>query len=198
MKKEMLRAAFMLLLMTFMCGIFYQGAVTAAAHLFFPEKANGSIIEIEGRRYGSRLLAQHTAAEDRMWGRVMHLTYLEDGSGQKRLYGLPSNLGPGDIRLQQIIEKRIRLIQKAHPQRAGQEIPSELVTCSGSGLDPEISLEAAIFQAPRLAAAAGISEEEMRRIIYACRSPRFFGILGEETVNVLEVNLILEGVLPWD
>lgn len=93
------------------------------------------------------------------------------------------------------MEERIEKLREADPDGADRKIPVDLVTCSGSGLDPDISLAAALYQAPRLAKENGMSEEKIEEIIEECRTEKFLGIFGEDTVNVLKVNLMLEGIL---
>lgn len=193
--KIFVKAAGMLAAMTVLCGVLYSGAVTGIAQLFFPGQANGSIIEVDGKKYGCELLAQEYTEESHMWGRIMYVTALKDGDGEKKMYGEPSNFAPGSKKLKAAVEERVEKIREAHPYAGDEQIPVELVTCSGSGLDPEISLSAALYQAPRLARAHDMPEAEVEEIIEECTTRKFLGIFGEDTVNVLKVNLMLEGVL---
>lgn len=195
MVKILRKAAGMLLAMTLLCGVLYSGAVTGIAQLFFSKQANGSILEVDGKQYGCELLAQEYTDASHMWGRVMYVTSLTDGEGSRKMYGEPSNFGPGSEGLRAAVEKRVEMIREANPDAETERIPVELVTCSGSGLDPDISLSAALYQVPRLAKENNMSEEEVKEIIEDCTNRRFLGIFGEDTVNVLKANLMLEGIL---
>ena len=191
------RAAMLLLVFTVVCGVLYTLAVTGIAQIFFPHQANGSIIEVDGKRYGSELLGQQYTDEGHMWGRIMKLdvsTY-RDEDGKALLYAVPSNLSPASEEYEQLVAQRVEKLREADPERGDTPIPVDLVTCSGSGLDPHISPAAAEYQVPRLARATGRSEDEVRDIIKDCTDGRFLGLFGEERVNVLEVNLRLDGIL---
>lgn len=191
------RAAMLLLVFTVVCGVLYTLAVTGIAQIFFPHRANGSIIEVDGKRYGSELLGQQYTDEGHMWGRIMKLdvsTY-RDEDGKALLYAVPSNLSPASEEYEQLVAQRVEKLRAADPERSDTPIPVDLVTCSGSGLDPHISPAAAEYQVPRLARATGRSEDEVRDIIKDCTDGRFLGLFGEERVNVLEVNLRLDGIL---
>lgn len=193
--KILRKAAGMLCAMTLLCGVLYSGAVTGIAQILFPGKANGSIIEVDGKKYGCELLAQEYADKSHMWGRVMYVTALTDGAGERKMYGEPSNFGSESEELKTAVEERIEMLREADPGAARDGIPVELVTCSGSGLDPDISLSAALYQVPRLAEENDRSEAEIKEMIEDCTSRKFLGVFGEDTVNVLKVNLMLEGVL---
>ena len=191
------RAAMLLLVFTVVCGVLYTLAVTGIAQIFFPHQANGSIIEVDGKRYGSELLGQQYTDEGHMWGRIMKLdvsTY-RDEDGKALLYAVPSNLSPASEEYEQLVAQRVEKLRAADPERGDTPIPVDLVTCSGSGLDPHISPAAAEYQVPRLARATGRSEDEVRDINKDCTDGRFLGLFGEERVNVLEVNLRLDGIL---
>ncbi|MCB5941716.1 potassium-transporting ATPase subunit KdpC [bacterium 210820-DFI.6.52] len=191
------RAAMLLLVFTVVCGVLYTLAVTGIAQIFFPHQANGSIIEVDGKRYGSELLGQQYTDEGHMWGRIMKLdvsTYRNE-DGKALLYAVPSNLSPASEEYEQLVAQRVEKLRAADPERGDAPIPVDLVTCSGSGLDPHISPAAAEYQVPRLARATGRSEDEVRDIIKDCTDGRFLGLFGEERVNVLEVNLRLDGIL---
>ena len=110
-------------------------------------------------------------------------------------YGAPSNLSPASEEYRQLVDERVEKIRAANPDADMDAVPVDLVTCSGSGLDPEISPDAAEYQVPRLAKATGKSEGEVREIIAQCTKGRFLGVFGEPTVNVLKVNLMLDGAL---
>ena len=191
------KAIAIFLIFTFVCGIFYTALVTGIAQLIFPDQANGSIIEVDGKKYGCELLGQQYTDDAHLWGRIMNLdvsTY-KDAEGKTLLYASPSNLSPASEEYEQLVAQRVEKLRAADPERGDTPIPVDLVTCSGSGLDPHISPAAAEYQVPRLARATGRSEDEVRDIIKDCTDGRFLGLFGEERVNVLEVNLRLDGIL---
>jgi K+-transporting ATPase, C subunit len=171
------------LLFTLICGIIYPGAVTLAAQLAFPDKANGSIITVtlkDGSRkeYGSSLIAQ-------------------EFTDAKYLIGRPSgisNLSPVNEKEKALIQERVIWWHKLDPGNTA-DIPSDLVTASGSGVDPDISPEAAAYQTARIARVRGISEDAVSAIFQKYTTGRFLGFWGEPTVNVLKVNLALDGLL---
>ena len=189
------KAAGMVLAMTLICGIIYTTVVTGASQLFFSDKANGSIIEIDGKKYGCELLAQEFTGEEYMWGRIMNISAFTDQDGNTKMYSGPSNLSPESQEYKEIVEQRVEKIKEANPDADKEQIPEDLVTCSGSGLDPDISVAAAEYQVPRLAKANQMTEDEIQDIIEKCTNHKILGLFGEETVNVLKVNLMLEGML---
>lgn len=145
LKSILPRAALIFLIFTILCGVLYTGVVTGIAQLIFPEQANGSIIEVDGKKYGSALLGQQYTDETHMWGRVMNIdvsTY-KDKDGKMLMYAIPSNLTPASEEYAQAIAERVEKIRAAHPEKGDEPIPVDLVTCSGSGLDPHISPAAA-------------------------------------------------------
>lgn len=197
LKQVFPKAAVIFLIFTIICGVVYTGVVTGIAQLLFPKQANGSMIEIDGKTYGCELLGQRYTDEAHMWGRIMNLdvsTY-QDKNGKTLLYAVPSNLSPASEEYKKLVSERIEMLKKANPDMDETAIPVDLVTCSGSGLDPHISPAAAEYQTARIARANNKSENEIRNIIEQCTEGRFLGIFGEKTVNVLKVNLMLDGIL---
>ena len=196
--KELIPRAFLIFLFfTLLCGVAYTGVVTIAAQLIFPDKANGSLIEVDGKKYGCELLGQQYTDAEHMWGRIMNVdisTY-KDETGKMLMYAAPSNLSPASEEFESLVAQRVEMIREANPDMDKTAIPVDLVTCSGSGLDPHISPAAAEYQVPRIAQANGMTQEEVRSIIKKCTDGRFLGVFGEETVNVLKVNLMLDGIL---
>ena len=182
---------------TILCGGIYTLLVTGVSQLLFPKQANGSMIVIDGKTYGSELLGQQYTEDSHMWGRIMNVdvTTFQDESGNPLFYAFPSNLSPVSEEYGTLVQERVVAIKDAHPEMEGQMIPVDLVTCSGSGLDPHISVAAAEFQVKRLARNNDISEAEVKEMIKKSTDGKFLGIFGEETVNVLEVNLRLDGIL---
>ena len=189
------KAAGMVLAMTLICGILYTTVVTGASQLFFYDKANGSIIEIDGKKYGCEILAQEFTGEEYMWGRIMNVSAFTDQDGNTKMYSGPSNLSPESQEYKELVEQRVEKIKASNPDADKEQIPEDLVTCSGSGLDPDISVAAAEYQVPRLAKANQMTEDEIQDMIDKCTNHKILGIFGEETVNVLKVNLMLKGIL---
>ena len=170
LKNVLPRAAVIFLIFAFVCGIVYTLLITGLAQLIFPNKANGSIIEVDGKKYGSELLGQYYNDEDHMWGRIMNIdisTY-KDENGKTLMYATPSNLSPASEEYEQLVAERVEMIREANPDMDETAIPVDLVTCSGSGLDPHISPAAAEYQVPRLAKANDMTEDEVREIIEKC------------------------------
>ncbi|MEF9938961.1 MAG: K(+)-transporting ATPase subunit C [Clostridium sp.] len=195
-KSVLPRAAMFLFLFTLICGVFYTGAVTVLAQTLFPAQANGSIVEIDGKKYGCELLGQQYTDDAHMWGRMMNVdtATFKNEEGKPLMYGVPSNLSPASEEYEELIAARIVKIRAANPAMKETAIPVDLVTCSGSGLDPHISKAAAEYQTARLASANNRSEDEIRKIIKACTTGKFLGVFGEDRVNVLKVNLALDGI----
>lgn len=182
---------------TILCGGIYTLLVTGVSQLLFPKQANGSMIVVDGKTYGSELLGQQYTEDSHMWGRIMNVdvTTFQDENGNSLFYAFPSNLSPVSEEYGTLVQERVAAIKAAHPEMEGQKVPVDLVTCSGSGLDPHISVAAAEFQVKRLAKHNDITEAEVKEIIKKSTDGKFLGIFGEETVNVLEVNLRLDGIL---
>ena len=132
-----------------------------------------------------------------MWGRIMNIdvsTY-KDENGKTLMYAAPSNLSPASEEYEALVRERVEKLREANPDMDETAIPVDLVTCSGSGLDPHISPAAAEYQVARIAKANDMTEDAVREIIEKCTDGKFLGVFGEETVNVLKVNLMLDGVL---
>lgn len=185
------------LLFTLLCGVVYTGVVTGLTGLLFPKQANGSIIEVDGQQYGCELLGQQFTDDSHLWGRIMNIdvsTYTDE-NGKVLMYAAPSNLSPASKEYGELVAQRVEKLRSANPDMGDTAIPVDLVTCSGSGLDPHISPSAAEYQVARVAKAQNMTEEDIRAIIKECTDGKFMGVFGEETVNVLEVNLMLEGIL---
>lgn len=196
-KSVLAKSAAIFLIFTVVCGVLYTGVVTGAAQLIFPHQANGSIIEVDGKKYGSELLGQQFTDDGHLWGRIMNIdvsTYTGK-DGNPLMYAVPSNLSPASDEYEALVAERVQKLRASNPHMGDAPIPVDLVTCSGSGLDPHISPAAAEYQVPRIASARGIPEQEVRNAIRSCTKGRFLGLFGEETVNVLEVNLMLDGIL---
>lgn len=197
LKNILPKAAIIFLIFTVICGVVYTGVVTGIAQLIFPDKANGSIIEVDEKKYGCELLGQQYTDDAHMWGRIMNIdvsTY-KDENGKTLMYASPSNLSPASEEYEALVKERVEKLRAANPDMDETAIPVDLVTCSGSGLDPHISPAAAEYQVARIAKANHMTGDEVRKIIDECTEGKFLGIFGEETVNVLKVNLMLDGIL---
>jgi len=175
------------LLLTVVTGIVYPLLVTGVAQLAFPEKANGSLILREGGYTGSELIGQPFDDPKYFWGRLSATPDFPYNSSSSS----GSNLGPSNPALVEAVKARVEALQKADPGNKSS-IAIDLVTSSGSGLDPHISLAAALYQAPRVARARGLSEDRVRHLVEHFTEPRQWGFLGEPRVNVLKLNLALD------
>ena len=190
------KAVVVLAVMMILCGPVYTLVVTGVLQLFFPEKANGSIIEIDGVKYGSEQLGQQFSDPAHLWGRIVlaDVSTYTDKDGDPLMYASASNKSPASAEYEEAVAERVAMIRADDPDADMDSIPVELVTCSGSGLDPDISPAAAEYQVSRLAKENDMTEDEVRAIIKKYTTGKLFGVLGEETVNVLKVNLALEGI----
>lgn len=196
-KSALPKAFRIFIIFTVICGLLYTLVITGISQVLFNKQANGSIIEIDGKKYGSELLAQQYTDNKHLWGRIMNIDTdsFTDKDGNKVMYAKPSNISPASDEYKELVEERVRKIKDAHPEKAEVPIPVDLVTCSGSGLDPNISVNAAKYQMERIAKNNNMSVEDVDKIINKYTTGKLFGILGEKTVNVLEVNLALDGIL---
>jgi len=183
-KKNLWIAVWMTLITTVLFGIVYPLAVTGLSQFLFPGRANGELIERDGKIVGSRHIGQPFAAP---W--YFHPRPSAAGAGYDPLASGGSNLGPTN---KQLIERVKADTERLAAENPGTPVPVDLVTMSGSGLDPDISPAAAEFQVPRVAKSRGIAENEVRRLVAAHTRGRDFGVLGEPRVNVLELNLDLD------
>jgi K+-transporting ATPase ATPase C chain len=175
------------LLLTVVTGIVYPLLVTGVAQLAFPEKANGSLIRRAGGYAGSELIGQPFDDPKYFWGRLSATPDFPYNSSSSS----GSNLGPSNPALVEEVRARVEALQKADPGNKSS-IPIDLVTSSGSGLDPHISPAAALYQAPRVARARGLSVDRVRHLVEQFTEPRQWGFLGEPRVNVLNLNLALD------
>jgi potassium-transporting ATPase KdpC subunit len=186
-------AAVSLALLTVASGIVYPLLVTGIAQAAFPSQANGSLIVRNGKPVGSHLIGQSFDDPKYFWGR---LSATSDANGKALAYNAgasaASNLGPTNSALADEVKGRIDALTAADPDTK-DPVPVDLVTSSGSGLDPDISPAAALYQVHRVAKARGLSESEVRALVDAHTTGRTLGVLGEPRVNVVELNLALDG-----
>jgi K+-transporting ATPase ATPase C chain len=188
MFKQIRPVLMVFLLLTAMTGILYPLLVTGVAQLVFPEKANGSLILRDGGYAGSELIGQPFDDPKYFWGRLSATPDFPYNSASSS----GSNLGPSNPALVEAVKARVEALQKADPGNTSP-VPIDLVTSSGSGLDPHISPAAALYQVPRVARVRGLTEDQVRRLVDKFTEPRQWGFLGEPRVNVLKLNLALDG-----
>lgn len=176
-----------ILLFTILTGIIYPVAVTGIAQVIFSHQANGSIITKNGKPVGSELIGQQFDDPKYFWGRLSATgPYPYNGAASSG-----SNLGPNNPNLTAAVEARIKALHEAEPGNTAK-IPVDLVTASGSGLDPHISLAAAEYQVKRVAKARGLEDARIRDIVANNTKGRWLGLIGEPVVSVLELNIALD------
>jgi len=188
MKKNFLIALWFTLVTTVMFGILYPLAITGLAHVLFPSKANGQLIERNGKLVGSRIIGQSFTGPG-----YFHSRPSAAGTGYDATSSSGSNLGPTNKAL---LDRVKADVEKAKAEDSTAPVPIDLVTASGSGLDPQISPAAAEFQVPRVARERKIGEADLRALVQKFTEGRQFGIFGEPRVNLLELNLELDRTHP--
>jgi K+-transporting ATPase ATPase C chain len=186
MKKNLATAVLMTIATTVLLGIIYPLVVTGIAQVLFPKKANGQLIEANGKIIGSRIIAQAFTAPGYFHPRPSAVAYDPTNSNG-------SQLGPTNQKLVDRVKGDVTTAQAENP---GTPVPIDLVTASASGLDSDITPAAAAFQLPRVAKARGINEEALRPLVAKHTAGRQLGFLGEPRVNVLELNLELDRQFP--
>lgn len=213
--KEILRNARQAITVTIVllviCGLAYPLALTGVSQVIFPKQANGNLITVDDKTVGAETIGQEFTEDYFLWGRPSayhYNTYEEDAEGNRyysdgtEYTGVSSgstNYAPSNPALTERVAADMENFLAKNPGVSAEDIPTDLMTASGSGLDPHISPESAQIQVPRIAAASGLREEEVQRIIDAHTEGKTFGIFGEETVNVLLVNIDIAeamGILP--
>src|SRR3954471_12588382 len=198
MLREIRPAIVLLLVLTVITGLGYPLAMTAIAGAIFPAKANGSLIERDGKVVGSALIGQEFKDAKYFHGRPS-ATLAPDPADSTKTVPAPynaansggSNLGPTSKALADRLKEDVEKLKAENPNAA---VPVDLVTTSASGLDPDISPEAALFQVPRVAKARSLPEDRVRQLVVDNTKCRLAGLLGEPRVNVLALNLALDGL----
>jgi potassium-transporting ATPase KdpC subunit len=189
MRKHIRPALTTLLFFTILTGLVYPLTVTGIAQLVFPRQANGSLIIVDGQTVGSSLIGQPFDDPKYFWGRLSATgPYPYNAAASSG-----SNQGPTNPALLEAVKTRIAALKSADPSNT-QPIPVDLVTSSGSGLDPHISVAAALYQLGRVAKARGLTETAVRNLVDQYTQGRTLGFLGEPRVNVLELNLALDAI----
>jgi K+-transporting ATPase ATPase C chain len=187
MFSQVLPALRMLVALTVLTGIAYPLLVTGIAQLAFPHQANGSLVESGGKTVGSTLIGQPFSDPKYFWSRPSATS----PQPYNAMASSGSNQGPRNPALADAVKDRVKALRDADPD-SKPAVPADLVTASGSGLDPEISVAAAEFQVHRVAKARGLAEDKVRALVSANTSGRTFGVLGEPRVNVVSLNLALD------
>ncbi|NVO17554.1 MAG: K(+)-transporting ATPase subunit C [Rhodoplanes sp.] len=196
MLRELRPALVMTVTLTVLTGLAYPLAMTGLAGVLFPSQAAGSLVVVDGNVVGSSLIGQSFTGERYFHGRLSATTAADPADATKTVpapynasNSMGSNLGPTSKALADRLGDDFAALRKENP---AARVPVDLVTTSGSGLDPEISPDAALFQVPRIAQARGLPEDQVRRLVEAQVEPPQLGLIGEPRVNVLALNLALD------
>jgi K+-transporting ATPase ATPase C chain len=196
MLREIRPATVMIIALTVITGLFYPLAMTGIAGVFFPRQAQGSLIERDGRVIGSELIGRNFISDRYFHGRPSATTGPDPADPAKSVpapYNAAnsggSNLGPTNKALIERVQGDLAVLKRENPSAP---VPIDLVTTSASGLDPDITPQAALFQVPRVARARNLPEDRVRQLVDAHVEPRVLGVLGEPRVNVLALNLALD------
>lgn len=199
--KNLRQMVMVTVILMLVCGLGFPMLLTGISALLFPKQANGNLITVDGKTVGSVSVGQEFTQDYFLWSRPSayhYNVYTETEDGQKyyldgtEFTGLASgsqNYGPSNPALAERVEGDIQNFLEKNPEVTREEIPTDLLTASGSGLDPHISPMAAQIQVPRIAQASGLTEEKVQEIIQNHTTGKLLGIFGEETVNVLQVNV---------
>jgi len=186
--KNLIVAVLMTIVTTLLLGVAYPLAATGLAQVLFPDKANGQLIERNGKIIGSRIIGQSFSSPGYFRGRPSAA-----GTGYDAANSAGTNFGPTNKKL---IDSVTAAVDAAKNENPSSPVPVDLVTSSASGLDPHLSPAAAAFQVPRVARERGVSKRDIERLVDAHTAGRQFGVLGEPVVNVLELNLALDAQWP--
>lgn len=189
-------AVVLTLLLTILTGLIYPGVVTVLAQLIFPQQANGSLHYVNGKLVGSDLIGQYWTLPKYFHGRPSATVNPTTGTPEPYAAdnSTASNLGPTSATLIKTVQQRVAELKKENPNAPPGPVPVDLVTTSGSGLDPDITVAGALYQVPRVAQARGLSESTVQQLVMNHVQGRFLGIFGEPYVSVLELNLALDAL----
>jgi K+-transporting ATPase ATPase C chain len=182
----------MTIVLTVLLGLIYPLAITGLANLIFPDQAQGSLVMRDGKVVGSKLIGQNFSSPGYFHSRPS----AAGDKGYDASNSSGSNLGPTNKALIAAVQQRLKDTVESNPGTAAKQVPIDLVTTSGSGLDPAISPAAADIQVARVAKARGLGEEELRLLVRENTRSRYLGIFGEPAVNVLMLNLAIDHLSP--
>jgi K+-transporting ATPase ATPase C chain len=188
--KQLMIAVKATILLTVLTGLLYPLAVTGLAQILFPHQANGSLLVVNGKTVGSELIGQSFTKPE-----YFHSRPSAAGNGYDGLNSGGSNYGPTNQKLADRVRDDVQKFRAENPGYTGP-IPADLLTASGSGLDPHISPDSAEAQVARVAAARGVSADTVRQLVAAHTAGRQYGLFGEPRVNVLELNVALDTAAP--
>src|SRR5713226_377605 len=195
MNKYIRPAVVLTLLLTILTGFIYPGVVTVLAQLIFPYQANGSLHYVNGKLVGSDLIGQYWTLPKYFHGRPSATVNLNGTpSPYEADNSSASNLGPTSATLIKSVQQRVAELKKENPNAPPGPVPVDLVTTSGSGLDPDITIAAALYQVPRIAGIRGLSQDTVTQLVMQHEQGRFLGIFGEPYVSVLDLNLALDAL----
>lgn len=200
--KYLKQAAILSAALLILCSVIYPLAVNGVSQLFISKQANGSMIEVNGKTVGSELIGQQFTEAKYFRGRVSSVNYntytkedtVADAEGNVAYGGVASgsfNYGATNPALTERVEKDLQDFLDAHPGVKAEDVPADLLTASGSGLDPHISVQSARIQVSAVSEASGISEDDLEKIIKENTEQKVFGVFGEEKVNVLKCNIAI-------
>ena len=196
LNKYLRPAVVLTLLLMILTGLLYPGVVTVLAQVIFPYQANGSLHYVNGKLVGSDLIGQYWTSSKYFHGRPS--VTVNPSTGTPEPYAAnnstASNLGPTNAALIKAVQQRVAELKKENPNAPAGPAPVDLVTSSGSGLDPNISIAGALYQVPRIAAVRGLSQDVVKQLVMNHVQGRFLGIFGEPYVSVLDLNLALDAL----
>ncbi len=207
--KTLKKALILTIVLLVLCGVIYPLSLTAVSQLAFNKEANGSIIVVDGKEVGSEYIGQDFKDTRFFKSRVSAINYntyseedlQKDNDGKSKYSGVSSgsqNLAPSNEALKDRVDKDIEEFLNNHPGVKKEDIPTDLLTSSGSGLDPHISPEAAKIQISAVSKASGIAEEKLQQILDRNTEDRSLGVFGEPRVNILKVNLEIYSIIKVD
>jgi K+-transporting ATPase ATPase C chain len=185
--REIKTAMLLFIAFSLLTGLIYPLFMTGIIQMAIPEKASGSLVVADGRVIGSELIGQNFSGPGYFHGRPSAVGYMANGSGG-------SNLGPTSNKLMEETQKRIEYVRLENELSSDIPVPADLVLTSGSGLDPHISMEGAMLQVPRIAKFRGLPELEVRMLVNQSVEPIYLGTFGQDRVNVLRLNIGLDGL----
>lgn len=194
MPRQLVTAARMLLILSLLTGVLYPVSMTALAQLFFPQQANGNLLTVNGQVVGSAQIGQSTDGLAYFWSRPSAVGYMQGSTLAKPGSSGATNLGSTSAALAEDVARREAAFRESHHLPEDVAVPVEMLFASGSGLDPHISPAAARLQVDRVAQARGLSPEQVAELVEAHVEGPQFGFLGQPRVNVLLLNLALDGL----